>query len=254
MFSIRIADINVGIDNRYDGVRRLCRDYCIDSAATEFTASASDSEIAEEIKASERPVSPAYAESICIYRKICRIMPDYGAFLFHSAVVEFDGRAYAFSAPSGTGKTTHARLWVERFGSRARIINGDKPIIRFFGRDAYIYGTPWCGKEGYNLNVRSPLGAICFLERGSRNAIIPAQNHEITPRLLRQILVPRKAEEIKKMMPLLDLTVKNIPCWVLSCTISQKAAEVACGAMAIHGKGNNNDGDENQNGYSQLPD
>ena len=98
-------------------------------------------------------------------------MPDFDAFLLHAAVIEVDGLAYAFAAPSGTGKTTHIALWKKFFGDRANIINGDKPIIRFENGTPYIYGTPWCGKEGYNINTKAPLAALCFIERSPENTI-----------------------------------------------------------------------------------
>lgn len=229
VFTIKIAGISVGIDNRHEGVRRLCRDYLTDETP-EFTVSVCDSEIESEVSASLTPVTPAYAESICLYRKICRRMPEYDAFLLHSAVVGYEGRAYAFSAPSGTGKSTHARIWTERFAG-ARIINGDKPIIRFYGGGAFIYGTPWCGKEGQNENVSLPLAAVCFIERGERNMIRPAECHEVTTRLFNQILIPREPGEIAKLLPLVDRCVRTVPCFVLKCNISAEAAEVAYEAM-----------------------
>ncbi len=229
MFTIKIAGVNVGIDNRYEGTRRLCRDYLSDETP-DFTVSASDSEIESEVAVSLTPATPAYAESICLYRNICRRMPDYNAFLLHSAVVGYEGRAYAFSAPSGTGKSTHAHIWTERFAG-ARIINGDKPIIRFNEGGAFVYGTPWCGKEKQNINTSLPLAAICFIERGERNVIRPAENHEVTARLFNQILIPREPGEIAKLMPLIDRCVRVVPCFVLKCNISAEAAEVAYGAM-----------------------
>ena len=69
-------------------------------------------------------------------------MPLYGAFLMHAAVVEVDGIAYVFTAPSGTGKSTHVQLWLDHFGPRARVLNGDKPLFRFEGNTLYACGTP----------------------------------------------------------------------------------------------------------------
>ncbi len=232
MFTIRIAGIDIGIDNKYDFVKRICRDYIKDSERLKFTVSVDHSTIEAEAAERASPAAPGYAESLCIYREICRRMPEYSAYLLHAAVVECDGRAYAFAARSGTGKSTHASLWLKHLGSRARIINGDKPIVRFFEDGAYIYGTPWCGKEGYNINTRAPLSALCFIERADENKIRPAARREVTERLLGQILIPREPAEIARLMPLIDLTVRSIPCWVLSCNISLEAAEIAHMAMS----------------------
>lgn len=232
MFTIRIAGLDIGIDNKYDFVKRLCRDYIKDSDRLKFTVSADHSMIAAETAGEVAPAVPGYAESLCIYREICRRMPEYSAYLLHAAVVECDGRAYAFAAKSGTGKSTHASLWLKHLGSRARVINGDKPIVRFFEDGAYIYGTPWCGKEGYNVNTRSRLAAICFIERSSENKIRPAARREVTEKLIRQTLLPREPAEITMLMQLIDLTVRSIPCWVLSCNMSLEAAEIAYMAMS----------------------
>ena len=163
MFTIEIAGLTIGIEHKYSWVKKQCKDYIVQSQPN-FTVSVSQDDIEKESIASSGAFSPAYCESVCIYRAICMKLPEYDAFLLHSAVVEVDGNAYAFVAPSGTGKSTHVALWCDYFGNRARVINGDKPIVRLSndGR-VYVYGTPWCGKEGYNINTYAPLKAICFI-------------------------------------------------------------------------------------------
>lgn len=230
MFVIGIAGKTVGIDNRYALVRRLCDDYICDKSP-DFTVRASDSEIGNEKRAAVSSVSDAYAESVCIYRNICRRMPEYGAFLFHSAVVECDGRAYAFAAPSGTGKSTHAMLWLKHFGDRARMINGDKPIFRRDGEDFFAYGTPWCGKEGLNEKTRSPLSAICFLERGKENRIVRLGRSEAVSLIFPQILMPESEEDVARLFPLLGDLVSCVGCYRLTCNISDEAVDVAYKGM-----------------------
>lgn len=237
MFTIRIAELNICINNKYHGVERLCRDYMTACAKPDLTVSATDEEIAAEIEISPYSASPGYSESICIYRHICERLYEYDAFLLHSAVVECDGKAYAFAAASGTGKSTHAALWLEQFGERARIINGDKPIIRFIGDRAYIFGTPWCGKEGYNVNASSPLYALCFIERAEENSIRPSCSSETVKRLFNQILIPHDGEAVIKLTSLLDRLVRRIPCFILSCNISTEAARVAYEGMSGYSGG-----------------
>ncbi len=58
--------------------------------------------------------------------------------MLHASLISFDGKGYAFSAPSGYGKSTHARLWRGYFGSRVLILNGDKPIIKYDGKDFFM--------------------------------------------------------------------------------------------------------------------
>ena len=125
MFTVEIAGIPIGIDNRYEAVVRRCRGWET-AAAPLFTVSASEEEM---IRESGSPC-PA-AEVMCVYRNIALKMMEYDAFVMHAAVVDVDGQGVAFAAKSGTGKTTRLLLWQQTLGSRVRPVNGDKPILRF---------------------------------------------------------------------------------------------------------------------------
>ena len=146
MFFIRIAELNVMIKNRYGYVERLCKNYMIDGCSEEdadIIAFATDEQIDAELEIAETKASRAYAEGICIYRNLCRELPKkFDAYLFHSALIEYEGRGYAFAAQSGTGKSTHIAIWQKVFGDRVRIINGDKPIFRYKDGRFIAYGTP----------------------------------------------------------------------------------------------------------------
>ncbi len=233
MFYIRMADMNIQIDNRYAYVRRLCQEYLIDQPNhIDMIARVSQEEIQKEIAVSQFPVSPDYAEGVCVYRNICKQLPkEFNAFLLHCAVIEYEGRGYAFAAKSGTGKSTHIALWQKRFGSSVHIVNGDKPILRFLDDTLYAYGTPWCGKEGLQINTSVPLNAICFLERAEQNTIRRIGTDEAVMRIFHQILSPEDVCSLDALIPLLDRTLREIPCYVLGCNISEEAAEVAYDGM-----------------------
>lgn len=229
MFYIRIADINICIKNKYEYVERLCRGYVTDAPQLlDMTVEVSNEDIEAEINGSEGGARPAYAEAICVYRSICKTLPEkFNAYLFHSAVIEYNGEGYAFSAKSGTGKSTHIMQWQKRYGDDVRIINGDKPILRFVGDKLYAYGTPWCGKEGFNQNSSVPLKAICFLERSEKNWIKKISPDEALIRFFHQVLPPTDMDMVDSFIPLLDRTLTEIPCYLLGCNISAEAAEVA---------------------------
>ena len=166
-----------------------------------------------------------------IYREICTYALAHDAFLMHCAVIEYEGRGYAFSAPSGTGKTTHIRLWRQVFGKdKVTIVNGDKPILRVFDDAVYAYGTPWCGKEGYNVNTRVPLCGLCFVERGKTNKIRPMSTEEAVPRLFGQIMVD-DSPDLARQMELADQLLEKVPCYLLSCNMEPEAARVAYDGM-----------------------
>ena len=233
MFYICIADLNICIDNKYDYVERLCREYMIDAPDhIDMSVSVSSEAVRAEMEIAETEVSEGYAEGICIYREICKRLPiEFGAYLFHSAVIEYGGDGFAFAAKSGTGKSTHILLWRKAFGEGVHVVNGDKPIMRFIGDKLYAYGTPWCGKEGWQTNAKTPLKGICFIERATKNSIRKIGADEAVMRIFHQILTPSDLETVDALFPLLDRTLREVPCYVLGCNISEEAAHVAYDGM-----------------------
>ena len=149
MFCVQIAGVLVAIENRYAFTEQLCADYIVDASPDEcdFSVSATAEEIAAENN-DEDAFSPAYCESLALYRKMCTHLLNYDAFLFHAAVVSYAGRGYAFAAKSGTGKSTHVAQWMHALGDRVTVVNGDKPILR------------WRGGEGAGEGVDAGAAAV----------------------------------------------------------------------------------------------
>ena len=229
MFSIRIAELNIGINNNYEYVERFCRGYIIgQDEPLDFSVHISEDEIDAELAVAKITASRGYAECICVYRAICdKVLREYDGLLFHSAVIEKDGKGYAFSAKSGTGKSTHISLWKKAFGDTVNIVNGDKPIVRHIGGRFLAFGTPWCGKEGYGSNTFVPLSAICFVERSKDNRITPLTAQEAVSRVFTQILFPSDIEFFDKTVAFLDKMLGSVPCYLLGCNMDIEAAHVA---------------------------
>ncbi len=245
MFKIKIADFIVEIDNKYDFIESQCAKYIYNGEEKDFCASCTEEDIDNENRiASEDPEVWAtlermdtngrrgYLESVCVYRDLCLQLPERGAFIMHAAVIEADGYAYAFTAKSGTGKSTHISLWKKLLGEKVKVVNGDKPIIKLDNGVFYAYGTPWCGKEGWNRNVRAPLKGLCFLERAIDNSIDRLDSGEAATRIMKQILIPKDAMGAINTFDLVDKMLKNVGCWILGCNISLEAAEIAYNAMS----------------------
>lgn len=233
--SIRLADLNILIHAHHKYVVRQCENYLTPEPLTEETADLVVEAVAEELEA-EKAKNPSnmpvgYIESICIYRVICRKLPLLGAMLLHSAVISDGGHGYAFTANSGVGKTTHIKLWQQAFGDEVSIVNGDKPIIRKKDGKWYAYGTPWCGKEGWNINTAVPLAAICFLRRGEKNTIAPLKAETAIGDIMPQLLIPDDAAALMATLDLLDGVLTDVPLYELHCTISEEAARIARAAM-----------------------
>ena len=233
MFNIELAGISIGLEDRYGRLYNHCKEYLTDRPAL-FEIHVSDEEIKKEIELGDQEElkNMAYAEIVCVYRAICRRLPAYNVFLFHSAALEYDGKAYLFSAPSGTGKSTHIGLWRKCLGNRIDIINGDKPLIRLEeDGNLTVCSSPWAGKEGWQRRCTAPLGAICFLKRAPENAIERLSPEQAGERVLSQIIYPPQPQILMKALTLADKLVTTAPVYELSCNISTEAARLSFEAM-----------------------
>jgi len=147
----------------------------------------------------------------CFYRHLL----DFNGMMLHSSAVVLDGKAYLFSGPSGMGKSTHTRLWQKEFPG-AIVINDDKPALRKIDGVWYAYGTPWCGKDGININTRAPLAGICFLRRGEENKIRRLPPIEAAAAVMTQTLWRCKTPEALSIMTgVVDRVVRDIPIYEL---------------------------------------
>lgn len=233
MLTIMIAGIPVGIDDRFGYIRWLVRDYLTDKAP-DFIVSATPEELAKERSANDFPCSDGYLEGIVIYRKIAERLPGYDAFVFHGSVIALDGSGYAFTARSGVGKTTHTRLWLERFEGRAHYVNGDKPIIRFIGGTPYAFGTPWMGKENYGTNESVPLCGIAFLERAQNNSATEVDCDSVSSEMLTQMYIPRENPAMALCaLSLCDRVLSSVRLIRLKCNMEPDAPLASARAFGI---------------------
>ncbi len=231
MFKIKLAGINVLVHNKYGYTELLCRDYVTDEEHTDFEVAAIESDIVNEIKSADIPITADYAESVCLHREIAERLAEYDAFVLHSALIECDGKGIAFTARSGVGKSTHIALWKKVYGKSVRIVNGDKPIVRFSDGVAYGFGTPWCGKENAGENIYCKFEALCFLERGKENVIFPLAAELGAISLLSQIYIPKDSENAAKTLELADRFAQNVSFYKLACNTDDEAARISHNAI-----------------------
>ena len=234
MVNLKLADIPVQMNNRFSDLEILCREY-VTEEKPQICLSVSDEELEMERSMQDDIFSDGYLETVCMYRKLALEALAHQVFVFHASVIEVDGQGYAFLAPSGTGKTTQTRLWLEYFGERARVINGDKPLVRMVKKEDSVefiaYGTPWRGKEGMGCNDSVPLKAFFFVERALKPECVPASQEKSIDSIFRQLLLPENMEQMDQLLEMVDCLVETVPGYILRCNMKEESVKIAYDAV-----------------------
>ena len=263
-FTIRLAGQYFTIGPVCDYIREYCKDYIVADVTgqsgiadgdTEYTSSGvgdittesvtriritqSDIDFEREKSAREdikesipiRRFSDAYLETLAVYRKIADCLLSCDTLLFHGSVIAVDGEGYLFTAKSGTGKSTHTRLWREYFGERAVMVNDDKPLLHITDSGVTAYGTPWDGKHRLSTNIAVPLKGICILTRNAKNHIEPVEPHAVYPLIVQQTNRSLSADGMKHTLSLIDRMLHVVPVYRLCCNMDIEAARVAYEGM-----------------------
>ena len=184
-----------------------------------------------------KPMNPTLSDdeweyilsATAFYRALIR----HDGLMLHASAILYQDRAYLFSAPSGTGKSTHTKLWQKEFGKEnVLILNDDKPAIRRIGERFLAFGTPWSGKYDISIPVGVPIQSICFLERAEENTIERLSTRESLTNLISQTLHRLSDDDLDLLFDMLSLLLKEIPVFRLKCNISPDAAHLAERAMS----------------------
>ena len=204
-FTIEIARRRIQIESVWKRAFAWSRNYLTEEAS-DFCVASTEEEIEQrraiygELNNDLDPLDRDVEMSVLL-SKVAKGMLDYDTLLMHGAVVAYKDKAYMFSAPSGTGKSTHIRKWVRSLPG-AFVVNGDKPFI-ITGDTPMACGSPWCGKERWQTNKQVPLAAIVLMERGEENEIREISFKEAFPGLLRQTHRPGDVAKMEKTLHLL---------------------------------------------------
>ena len=215
-FVITIAGLTYEITSLYPSTYNYCRDYLSDNSPA-IKVKVTDSDIKNEIakervffyscrefdgqsqiqRIVKREINENLIELVVLYRKIIEESFAHGVFFMHGAVIAVDNKAYMFTAPSGTGKTTHIMKWLNK-GLGAYVVNGDKPLIKITKSSVIACGTPWRGNENLGVNTMVPLSSIVLMERSEENYIEEISFGQAIPSLLQQIYIPDDQEKAKQ--------------------------------------------------------
>lgn len=182
-------------------------------------------------KAIDAAKSKAVVTMLADTRENVTISTPYNGLMLHASAAALGGRAYLFSGPCGRGKSTHTRLWQQTFGEAVQVFNDDKPALRRLDGRWYAYGTPWCGKDGINLNQKWPLGGICFLGKSQENRIRRLPAAEALPLILAQTTYRLPPQYMELLLASLDSLLREIPVFLLENRPEEAAARLSFETM-----------------------
>ena len=143
----------------------------------------------------------------------------------HAALVEKDGYGVVFLGPSGMGKSTQAKLWVEHQG--ADFIIGDRPGLRRIDGQWIGFGMPWDGKDGIKQQKQVPIRALISLEQAPENSIRRLTKQEAMMVLLNQVMMPMWDDAAMALLtPLMGQLASEIPFYHLKNLPNKEATEL----------------------------
>ena len=233
---MEVAGLAAYVQPMFFSTREYCRPYLTERQPEFFVEVTGEDLIRQQaaldLEADEeglrrRTFTDPFLERMVIQEKIAGKLLERDTLLLHGSTVAVDGQAYLFTAPCGTGKSTHTRLWREQFGDRAVMVNDDKVFLQLREQGVWACGSPWTGKHGIGNNISVPLNGICFLQRRTENRIQKALPEKWLPELIHQCFLPDE-----RYSPLVGQLARRIPLWEMSCTKDPQAATIAYEAMS----------------------
>jgi len=229
-----IAGLRVEIKNCFGRTEKQALPYLAENQSDEIKAdiviNVSDERVREKVEQFSEMNEDDWAYMLTgadFYAALLK----FNGILLHSSCIVVDGVAYAFSADSGTGKSTHANLWLEHFKDRAYMLNDDKPAIRIINGKIYACGTPWSGKYDYSKPENVPLGAICFIERSENNWIKKADTGKAVFNIFSQTIRKLGMNGMNRLFDVIEDIFSSVDLYELGCDISDEAFEVSSSAM-----------------------
>jgi len=147
-----------------------------------------------------------------------------GAGVFHSSAISYKGSGILLSAPSGTGKSTHAELWKEVFKEDVVHFNDDTPVLKIENNTVYAYGTPWSGKTAINRNIKVPLKAIVSLDRATENSVKRLTGLDAFYRVFNEFRKPPEGGLLDNCLTLIEGVLDKVAVYELMCNKEKDAA------------------------------
>ncbi len=234
-FRMKIGEIVAEVASNHSYLSRICEPYFTDERANCQITIDQQSIDNERMMAaaSKNPgdIIPEdtedwFLEVYVLLHKLLPHLPEHNMLFLHGSAILYNDKAYIFVAPSGTGKSTHTRLWKECFGEAVTVINDDKPFLAFRDDKAYLCGTPWRGKHNIGQNLAAELGGICILSQAPTDEIREVAPFDAVSDIIQQCNLQRYLHNVPLALDLIDKLLNTVSVYRLSCTPTLVAVDV----------------------------
>lgn len=153
--------------------------------------------------------------------------------LVHASVVKYQGCGYMFLGRSGTGKSTHSRLWLENIDG-AELLNDDNPVIRIADGQVRVFGSPWSGKTHCYVNESVPLQAVVRLSQAPCNKIVRSGTLQAYASLMPACSCMRwERESVDYLHKTVEKVIGRVGSWHLECLPDEAAARLCCESVKL---------------------
>lgn len=230
-FSIKVAEKEFSVEAFHSSTAELCKNFICESTDEQIPISMNKEDIFNEKAALKHfpPLSEKDFEFFALHRKLSTSLVSYKTILFHGSAIMVNNKGIIFTAPSGTGKSTHSEKWNRLFG--AKYINDDKPYISVKD-EFFVHGSPWMGVHHLGNNVSYPLSAICIICRSENNRIERVQKKDVFSELIKQTYMPKDCKNAKEILSLVSQLSCGVEVYKLYCNTDDEAANVAYNSLA----------------------
>jgi len=155
-----------------------------------------------------------------------------GGFSIHAAAINYNESGILFTAPSGTGKSTQAKLW-QRY-KQVEILNDDRPIIRMKDGQWHVYGTPWSGSNLQIINKSVALSAIIAIRQSPENSIRRLNSKEVAAYVMPRCFLPYFDQKLMDTaINHIVSVMKNTPVYLLSCKPDEEAVKMVSRCLEL---------------------
>ena len=208
-FRIKIANIVLEVNAFNETTKKYCEGF-LTNEEPQHIITLTQEDLENEKHIQEDGKVYASEEISALYRKIADLFVEHHIVVFHGSCFMVNNCAFIVTARSGVGKSTHVGLLKKLLGNKFSYINDDKPLLEVTDDELMIHSSPWNGKERRGNDLKAPLKAVIFLNRGNNTYKQLTNNQEVYFRLLSQIYLPKDKSKREKALKIIDVLLKRV--------------------------------------------